>query len=242
MYTIPWQARTLTIRLLPSCTSIRVGFQTSRRRLCAVRSLALLIASSQCLAILKSWLCRVGNSASTITGNMFWYNCVISVFCATAIVFVLKVVGTDRNIADWVLEYRANILSSFIKFFHKNLECMSKLYDSKDNFRTKLYYMFETYLKVLMYGGNMFSNIPSIQLPKVRLNFICVHNLTFKEISNIFFTWEKTTFILRNYPRHYFLKFILQLKLVIKLMINLSPSYYTKNKLKPSCFPLSHPI
>lgn len=43
---------------------------------------------------------------------------------------------------------------------------MSDLY-LNNNFCTKLYYMLETYLNVLVYGGNMFFNIPSIQLPKV---------------------------------------------------------------------------
>ncbi|KRT79391.1 hypothetical protein AMK59_8503 [Oryctes borbonicus] len=46
---------------------------------------------------------------------------------------------------------------------------MSDLYQN-NNFSTKLYYTLETYLNVLMYGGNMFFNIPSIQLPKSASN------------------------------------------------------------------------
>lgn len=46
---------------------------------------------------------------------------------------------------------------------------MADLYQN-NNFSTKLYYMLETYLNVLMYGGNMFFNVPSIQLPKSASN------------------------------------------------------------------------
>lgn len=44
---------------------------------------------------------------------------------------------------------------------------MAGLYKGNENLSAKLYLMFETYLKILMYGGNMFFNIPTIQLPKV---------------------------------------------------------------------------
>lgn len=78
----------------------------------------------------------------------------------------IMAVGTDRNIADWVLEHRADILTSLISFFHQDLQKMSELYQGSVNFSAKLYHMFETYLKILMYGGHTFFNIPTIQLPK----------------------------------------------------------------------------
>lgn len=47
---------------------------------------------------------------------------------------------------------------------------MSELYETNPTFSNKLYHMFETYLKILVYGGNMFSNVATIQFPKVRGN------------------------------------------------------------------------
>lgn len=79
-------------------------------------------------------------------------------------------VGTDRNIADWVLEYRADTLSSLITFFHNDLEVMGELYKNTETLSAKLYHMFETYLKILTYSSNLFSNIPKINLPKSASN------------------------------------------------------------------------
>ncbi|CAK9809741.1 BLOC-3 complex member HPS4 [Anthophora plagiata] len=92
--------------------------------------------------------------------------------------FVLKkfgqyvlAVGTDRNIHDWILERRANTLESLLKFFHCDL---NKILDSFNNdrnkFTEKLYQMFETYLPILQYSANLFSNIPIIKLPKSASN------------------------------------------------------------------------
>ncbi|KAF5286693.1 hypothetical protein FQA39_LY16176 [Lamprigera yunnana] len=78
----------------------------------------------------------------------------------------IMAIGTDRNIADWVLEHRADVLTSLISFFHHDLQKMSELYPGSDNLSAKLYHMFETYLKILTYGGHTFFNIPTIQLPK----------------------------------------------------------------------------
>lgn len=79
---------------------------------------------------------------------------------------MLKAIGTDRNIDDWVLKYRADTISSFIQLFHNNLEIMASSC-AKDIFPTKLYHMLETYLKILIYSGNIFCNIPTLHLPKV---------------------------------------------------------------------------
>lgn len=76
-------------------------------------------------------------------------------------------IGTDRNIADWVAEHRANTISSLISFFYNDLETLSRQFSEKNKFIVKLYEIFETYLKILLYGANLFSNIPTIQLPKV---------------------------------------------------------------------------
>lgn len=75
--------------------------------------------------------------------------------------------GTDRNIADWVLENRIDTLVSFISFYHHDMGHISELYPETSSLSAKLYHMFETYLKILAYGSHMFLNIPSIQLPKV---------------------------------------------------------------------------
>lgn len=82
------------------------------------------------------------------------------------ILFVFKAVGTDRNIPDWVLQYRAETLSSLIELFHNNLDVMAEIYKN-ESFPIKLYHMLETYLKILMYSGNIFCNIPALKLPKV---------------------------------------------------------------------------
>lgn len=75
--------------------------------------------------------------------------------------------GTDRNIADWVLESRIDTLISFVAFYHHDLELISELYPDTASLSAKLYHMFETYMKILVYGSHMFLNIPTVQLPKV---------------------------------------------------------------------------
>ncbi|KAK2588525.1 hypothetical protein KPH14_006304 [Odynerus spinipes] len=80
-------------------------------------------------------------------------------------------VGTDRNIQDWVLERRANTLESILKFFHCDLVKISESFNNDRNkFTEKLYQMFETYLPILQYSANLFSNIPVIKLPKSASN------------------------------------------------------------------------
>ncbi|KAJ3664390.1 hypothetical protein Zmor_008565 [Zophobas morio] len=110
-------------------------------------------------------------------------HCVKSIFSAPKIVslqsgkfFVkeygryLMAVGTDRNIADWLLEHRANTMSSLISFFHQDIEVMSKLYTESSKLSAKLYQLFETYLKYLFLGGNIFAYSPSLKLPKSASN------------------------------------------------------------------------
>lgn len=76
--------------------------------------------------------------------------------------------GTDRNIDDWLLQHRANTLTSLINFFHSDLQLVSQQSQSYNNFTEKLYSMFETYLRILQYSGNIFANVPLLQLPKVK--------------------------------------------------------------------------
>ncbi|CAL7946871.1 unnamed protein product [Xylocopa violacea] len=92
--------------------------------------------------------------------------------------FVLKkfgqyilAVGTDRNIHDWILERRANTLESLLQFFHCDLnKILESFNNDRNKFTEKLYQMFETYLPILQYSANLFSNIPIIKLPKSASN------------------------------------------------------------------------
>lgn len=76
--------------------------------------------------------------------------------------------GTDRNIQDWILERRADILESLLKLFHCDfIKILESFNNDRNRFTEKLYQMFETYLPILQYSANLFSNIPVIKLPKV---------------------------------------------------------------------------
>jgi len=86
-------------------------------------------------------------------------------------------VGTDRNIQDWILERRASILESLLKLFHCDLaKILESLNNDRNRFTEKLYQMFETYLPILQYSANLFSNIPIIKLPKVSVVMIFLKN------------------------------------------------------------------
>ncbi|XP_060534855.1 uncharacterized protein LOC132707153 [Cylas formicarius] len=74
-------------------------------------------------------------------------------------------VGTDRNVADWLLEHRATLLYSLVNFFNKDFETLGTLYRD-EALTAKLYHMFETYLRMLFFGGNIFSHVPLLCLPK----------------------------------------------------------------------------
>ncbi|XP_064551970.1 uncharacterized protein HPS4 isoform X1 [Drosophila montana] len=92
--------------------------------------------------------------------------------------FVLKefgrftlAVGTDRNIADELLEHRANLLSSLLRFFHRDLQSLHDQYAQTSqqhsrNLNEKLYHIFETYLPMLQRNGNTFQNVPKLRMPK----------------------------------------------------------------------------
>ncbi|XP_068144586.1 uncharacterized protein HPS4 isoform X1 [Drosophila tropicalis] len=98
--------------------------------------------------------------------------------------FVLKefgrftlAVGTDRNIGDQLLEHRAQLLSSLLKFFHRDLQTLYDQYaqpsmtapaqpHNNRNLSEKLYHIFETYLPMLQRNGNTFQNVPKLRMPK----------------------------------------------------------------------------
>ncbi|XP_046680237.1 uncharacterized protein LOC124367457 isoform X2 [Homalodisca vitripennis] len=73
-------------------------------------------------------------------------------------------VGTDRNIPDVVLETRINTLYRLIRFYHLDFETMSN--KSGPQFSERLNLIFETYLPILQYAGNIFGSIPTFNLPK----------------------------------------------------------------------------
>ncbi|VEN61177.1 unnamed protein product [Callosobruchus maculatus] len=78
-------------------------------------------------------------------------------------------VGTDRNITDLLLEHRANAVYSLVKFFHNDFVSLADLYQG-ESLPAKLYHIFDTYLKMLTFGGNIFSHIPTLNLPKSASN------------------------------------------------------------------------
>ncbi|XP_039293004.1 uncharacterized protein LOC111057824 isoform X4 [Nilaparvata lugens] len=73
-------------------------------------------------------------------------------------------VGTDRNIPDCVLETRANLLNRLLEFYHSDLLKVSD--ETGDSFPERLNRIFEIYLPIMMFGGNYFSTIPLLNLPK----------------------------------------------------------------------------
>ncbi|KAH8401247.1 hypothetical protein KR009_004023, partial [Drosophila setifemur] len=83
----------------------------------------------------------------------------------------IQAVGTDRNIGDQLLEHRAELLSSLLKFFHRDLQTLYDQYAlppamTSRNLSEKLYHIFETYLPMLQRNGNTFQNVPRLRMPK----------------------------------------------------------------------------
>ncbi|KAJ6649366.1 Hermansky-Pudlak syndrome 4 protein [Pseudolycoriella hygida] len=87
--------------------------------------------------------------------------------------FVL-VVGSDRNLSTSILEHRAELLSSMVRFFHCDIQTLSDSFANTDdhykNLSDKLYHTFETILPILQYNGNVFQNMPISRLPKSASN------------------------------------------------------------------------
>ncbi|XP_048478657.1 uncharacterized protein LOC119694112 [Plutella xylostella] len=74
-------------------------------------------------------------------------------------------IGSDRNIPDWVLTNRADLLTSMIRVYHGDLACLAQ--QPRDGaHRDKLYQMLETYLPQLQYGAHCFQRVPALTLPR----------------------------------------------------------------------------
>uniref|UniRef100_A0A0A1WJ60 Hermansky-Pudlak syndrome 4 protein n=1 Tax=Zeugodacus cucurbitae TaxID=28588 RepID=A0A0A1WJ60_ZEUCU len=94
--------------------------------------------------------------------------------------FVLKefgrftlAVGTDRNISDYLLEQRADLLASLVKFFHRDLQSLFDQFPQQAQYKNlseKLYHIFETYLPILQRNGHIFQNVPKLRMPKTASN------------------------------------------------------------------------
>lgn len=89
----------------------------------------------------------------------------------------LQAVGTDRNLSNSILEHRAELLTSLLQFFHRDIQSMYDQFNSTATGHTtykslsdKLYHIFETYLPILQYNGNIFQNMPISRLPKSASN------------------------------------------------------------------------
>lgn len=83
----------------------------------------------------------------------------------------LQAVGTDRNISQSLLEHRAELLSSLLCLFHRDIQTMYDQFSATGQYKNlseKLYHIFETYLPILQYNGNIFQNMPISKLPKVK--------------------------------------------------------------------------
>ncbi|XP_072949589.1 uncharacterized protein HPS4 [Epargyreus clarus] len=75
-------------------------------------------------------------------------------------------IGSDRNIPDWVLKNRANLLTSMIRVYHGDLQSLAASMEDQRRLAEKLYQIFETYLPVLQYGCHIFQRVPMLNLPK----------------------------------------------------------------------------
>ncbi|KFB37508.1 AGAP004466-PA-like protein [Anopheles sinensis] len=82
-------------------------------------------------------------------------------------------VGSDRNIPDSILEYRANLLSSLIELYHGDFNTLYTVYvekEQKNGFNEKVFCLMESCLPLLQFNGNIFQNMPSLRLPKCASN------------------------------------------------------------------------
>ncbi|XP_055313908.1 uncharacterized protein LOC129575073 isoform X2 [Sitodiplosis mosellana] len=95
--------------------------------------------------------------------------------------FVLAV-GTDRNVSQSLLEHRAELLSSLLRLFHCDIQTIHDQFSASGQYKNiseKLYHIFETYLPILQYNGNIFQNMPISKLPKSASNIFleAIHTL-----------------------------------------------------------------
>lgn len=84
-------------------------------------------------------------------------------------------VGTDRNVGKSILEHRSDMLSALLRLYHKDIEKIRRLFgggqdEQRKKFSDKLYHIFDTYLSILQYNGNIFHDIVLLDLPKSAAN------------------------------------------------------------------------
>lgn len=105
------------------------------------------------------------------------YDYVIKLYqnsCIYAIIEIfsefIQAVGTDRNVNQSLLQHRAEMLSSLVRLFHCDIQTIYDQFSASGQYKNiseKLYHIFETYLPILQYNGNIFQNMPISKLPKV---------------------------------------------------------------------------
>lgn len=83
--------------------------------------------------------------------------------------FILAM-GTDRNIQESLLEHRSDLMVNILRLYHQDIETIFKQFDEQKNFSDKLYHIFETYLPILQYNGNLLQNVYKLFLPKSASN------------------------------------------------------------------------
>uniref|UniRef100_A0A182SFY8 Uncharacterized protein n=1 Tax=Anopheles maculatus TaxID=74869 RepID=A0A182SFY8_9DIPT len=82
-------------------------------------------------------------------------------------------VGSDRNIAESILEYRASLLSSLIELYHGDFNTLYSVYvekEQKTGFNEKVFCLMESTLPLLQFNGNILQNMPLLRLPKLPTN------------------------------------------------------------------------
>lgn len=84
---------------------------------------------------------------------------------------LLQCVGTDRNIADSVIQNRANTLYDILITFHYNI---TEISDQK-SLKEKLNAAISSYLSLLQVSSNIFGTTTVLKFPKVRyyMTFFC---------------------------------------------------------------------
>jgi len=127
---------------------------------------------------------------------------------------LFKAMGTDRNIPEWILEQRAELMTSLLKLYFKDMDSLAASCQSSDKksdfesnsqnsiansteeswdeicFKTnpatlpeKLSRIFETFLPIVQYTGQIFANVPMVRLPKV--SQILMYLLIFDDIAAV---------------------------------------------------------
>jgi Hermansky-Pudlak syndrome 4 protein len=83
--------------------------------------------------------------------------------------FILAM-GTDRNIQESLLRHRAEMMVNILQLYHRDIETIFEQFSEQKNFSDKLYHIFETYLPILTYNGNLLQNVYKLFLPKSASN------------------------------------------------------------------------